>query len=118
MLVCAGSGKVPPHLVKREEEFDDLCARIGGASIDSEEFTEESICQGGLYYYEADYNGGPYRRKGRPRLPKVMPDLTERDRSLVGLAAYNGQFSACRSLYCDKFLFPGVPPYRGNRVNY
>lgn len=118
MLVCAGSGKVPPHVVKREEDLDELSVRIGGASIDSEEFTEDSVCRSGFYYYEADYNGGPYRRKGRPQPPKVMSDFSERDRSLVGLAVYKGQFSACRSLYCDKFLFPGVPSYRGNRVNY
>ena len=97
LISSGGSGQVPRGLLAREAEIQALRDFLGlGYDADSWRLAAEQ----GLFGYDVDVRGGPFRRLTRPARARTLEDVPEPHRSLIARATVRGRFSKLRRLDC------------------
>lgn len=78
LFMSAGGGRLPPQFVVAHDDAVRALLGSGPGASDGAEATRR-----GLYAYDADPNGGPYRRVASPTTPRPRVELPVGVRELV-----------------------------------
>jgi hypothetical protein len=98
----AGGGYAPGQLLENTDRHDAAIKLILSLPVStSAEFapdlapkyenTWRMVAERGLYAYDADFNGGPYRLVAVPRVPKKVGQFPDSISSVVRLLRLRGQ---------------------------
>ncbi len=89
-LSSGGSGQVPPVVIADEPLIDELL-QVLGIEYNSQSWAKAAEC--GLFAYDVDVNGGPYRRIAMPDLACTASTLPEKFRAMLLRVVIPGHFT-------------------------
>ncbi|HMS17427.1 MAG TPA: hypothetical protein PKA37_11345 [Planctomycetota bacterium] len=97
LFSSGGSGQVPRGLLAHEAAIQALLDYFG-IRCDAESWRVAADC--GLFGYDVDVRGGPFRRLTVPKRALILDDVPEPHRELIARASVRGRFSTLRKLDC------------------
>ncbi len=100
LFSSGGSAQVPPILEARESQVEVLLAELDlpyGLPPWSRAATL------GLFAYDVNLNGGPYRRMSKPAQPLQLQDATPKLRTLAQQITVEGSFRRLRKIPLNRF---------------
>tara|TARA_R110002072_G_scaffold302758_2_gene488474 strand:+ start:3991 stop:4368 length:378 start_codon:yes stop_codon:yes gene_type:complete len=102
LFASGGSGQVPPVLLEHEDAIAELLQFLG-IRCDRESWAVAA--RGGIFGYDVDVNGGPFRRVSVPSNPILLEQVPEPHRSLISRVTVHDCFSRLRWLDGSKVRF-------------
>ncbi len=95
-FASSGSGLVPIEAQSLEAEIEELAAHL---HIPFGRDSWEHAAAAGLYAYDGDINGGPYRLNGTPEVRLLSHELPEFLQPLANAIGYRGRFGPAELHY-------------------